>query len=66
MQAWEEKIIERQEAREEGLAEGLASGIKVLIESLRELQIDDDKIKSKIVDKFNLSVEDAEKYMKEV
>ena len=28
MQAWEEKILERREAREEGLKEGLAKGLK--------------------------------------
>ena len=61
MQAWEEKIIERQEAREEGLAEG----IKITVELLKELGMSEDKIRDKSAEKFHFTVEEAEKYMKD-
>ena len=69
-----EKYI-KETAREEGLAKGKAEGleigkakgreegIKALIESLQEFVKEDDWIKDKLMEKFDLSQEQAEEYI---
>ena len=54
----------RQEGREEGIAEGMVRGIKNLIDSFKELEIDEKIIVQKLIEKYNLSKEEAEKYLK--
>ncbi len=50
--------------REEGIAEGMVRGIKNLIDSFKELEIDEKIIVQKLIEKYNLSKEEAEKYLK--
>lgn len=65
MQAWEEKAYEREEGREEGLKEGRIQGQKEgrknLIEVLKECQISEDIIIEKLMEKYNLTKEEARK-----
>ena len=49
--------------REEGIAEGMVRGIKNLIDSFKELEIDEKIIVQKLIEKYNLSKEEAEKYL---
>ena len=60
MQAWEEKVYDRQEAREEGKKGEQAMGIKTLIDTLRECNIPDEIIVQKLIDKYGLTKENAE------
>ena len=60
MQAWEEKVYDRQEAREEGKKEEQAIGIKTLIDTLRECNIPDEIIVQKLIEKYGLTKENAE------
>lgn len=53
MQAWEEKAYEREE------------GIKILIASLREYGITDDRILEKLKEKYNLSERIAKNYLEQ-
>ena len=57
-------IKRRQEGREEGIAEGMVRGIKNLIDSFKELEIDEKIIVQKLIEKYNLSKEEAEKYLR--
>ena len=50
--------------REEGIAEGVVRGIKNLIDSFKELGIDEKIILQKLTEKYNLTKEEAEKYLK--
>lgn len=50
--------------REEGKAEGMEIGISGMVSSLRDFNIPDDEILQKIQEKYSLSLEDAERYMK--
>ena len=50
--------------REEGKAEGMEIGILGMVSSLRDFNIPDDEILQKIQEKYSLSLEDAERYMK--
>ena len=52
------------EGREEGIAEGVVRGIKNLIDSFKELGIDEKIILQKLTEKYNLTKEEAEKYLK--
>lgn len=72
MQAWEERLYDRQEAREEGLAEGrkegiaegiaegIRRGIAVIIETCQEFGLSKEDTISKIVQKFDVPREEAE------
>lgn len=53
----------KEEGFEEGLERGLDKGINSLIESCRELNIQDSIIISKVMKKFNLTREEALHYM---
>lgn len=53
-----------QENIERGIEQGLKQGIKNMIETLRELAVPEELISQKIQEKFNLTKEDAENYMK--
>ncbi len=50
--------------REEGIAEGMVRGIKNLIDSFKELGIDEKIIVQKLIEKYNLTKEEAEKYLR--
>ena len=51
--------------REEGIAEGLAKGIEKIIEIYREeLNFEDEIIVQKLMKKYDLTKEEAEKYLK--
>ena len=60
---YEAKIILEQ-GREEGRKEGREEGIRTLISTLRELSISNEEIEVHLISKFNLSKEDAKKYLK--
>lgn len=49
--------------KEEGKKEGIESGIISLVETLRELSVSDEIILDKLMEKFDLSREKAEKYL---
>ena len=54
----------RQEGREEGIAEGVAKGIEKIIEIYREeLNFEDEIIVQKLMKKYDLTREEAEKYL---
>ncbi len=50
----------------QGITQGIAQGITAMITTLRELQFDDAVILSKIKEKFNLTEDEAESYLKDV
>ena len=52
-----------QATKEEGVEEGLDKGINALIETCRELDVQDSIIISKVMKKFNLTREEALAYM---
>ena len=55
----------RQEGREEGIAEGVAKGIEKIVEIYREeLNFEDEIIVQKLMKKYDLTKEEAEKYLK--
>lgn len=66
----------RQEGREEGIAEGVVKGreegikkereksIKTLVGVYRELDFEDEIIEKKLIEKYGLTKEEAEKYLK--
>lgn len=55
MQEWEERELDRREAREEG--------IRALIETLQELGVSRDTVKTKAAEKFSAESEMIERYM---
>ena len=57
MQAWEEKAYEREEGREEGRIEGR----KNLIGILKECHIPDEIIIQKLIERYGLTKEEAQK-----
>lgn len=59
MQEWEERELDRREAREEGREEG----IRALIETLQELGVSRDTVKTKAAEKFSAEPEMIERYM---
>lgn len=66
MQAWEEKILEREKGRSEGLeqgrSEGLEQGIQAFILDNLEESIPKERILSKLTKRFSLTSEQAEAY----
>ncbi len=65
MNAWEEKILDRQEARAEGLEEGREQGIRKMIELCHELSMPQEAAASKVAEKYQLEQEDIKAYMKQ-
>lgn len=63
MQAWEEKIYDRMQAREEGREEGLKAGIQALIEDNLEEGIAPERIREKLRKRFSLTEEEAAQYL---
>lgn len=72
MKKWEEERYIREEAIREGRAEGIARGraetkvedIGILIDSLRSFQVPEESILSELREKYNLTEEEADKYLK--
>lgn len=68
MQEWEEKILDRREAKEEGLKEGLKEGLNQGIQAMIidniENGVSRERISQKIQKRFALTLEQAEEYMK--
>ncbi len=60
MQEWEEKVYIRQEGREEGREEG----IQILLELCSEHQIPQNEIVEKMIQKFSITEEEAQEYLK--
>lgn len=56
-------LLRDQDKIEEGIKIGLEQGIKALIETCKELAISKSDTLSRIVEKFNLSKDDAEKIL---
>ncbi len=52
-----------EEKREEGRQEGIKEGIKVLVESLREVDLSEEIILQKLIEKFHLTEEEARTYL---
>lgn len=51
---------------EEGREEGREEGMHILVESLHELNLSDDIICSKLMEKYELSVEDAKAWLAKI
>lgn len=51
---------------EKGIRKGIRKGIVAMVSTLKELQIADEIILSKIREKFGLTEETAETYLKEI
>ncbi len=51
------------QGHEEGFAEGVQQGITNLISTLKELNVPDDQIIEKLIEKYNLSEEEATQYV---
>lgn len=65
-QALQEMLMdERIEGKKAGIEEGIKEGIKAFIESGRELGIREDMVEAKLKEKFLLTDEDVQRYMKE-
>lgn len=60
MQEWEEKVYIRQEGREEGREEA----IQILLELCSEYQIPQNEIVEKMIQKFSITEEEAQEYLK--
>ena len=58
-----ELLAAREEGFEEGMKRGLDKGINALIETCKELDVQDSIIISKVMKKFNLTREEALAYM---
>ena len=70
MQAWEEKILVQRKAREEGIEQGRAEGIEqgrvvTLVETYKEFGMSKEDIITKLMDKCQISSEDARKYVEQ-
>ncbi len=63
MQAWEEKILDKREARKEGLAEGREEGLIAFIKSMTELGISQDVVEKKLRENFSLTDERIREYI---
>lgn len=57
-------LMRDQENIEMGMEKGMEIGISGMVSSLRDFNIPDDDILQKIQEKYSLSLEDAERYMK--
>lgn len=51
------------QVREQGIEQGIKQGIQALIETCEECGLSEPEIIEKLKSKFNLSKEDAEKYL---
>ena len=60
MQAWEEREIERREAR----AEGLAEGIRALIKVCREFGVSQEDTSGRLMEEFSLTEEETGNYLR--
>lgn len=58
----DQENIER--GMEQGIKQGIQRGIQSMVETLRELSVPEELILQKVQEKFNLTKEDAESYMK--
>ena len=58
----DQENIER--GMEQGLKQGIQRGIQSMVETLRELSVPEELILQKVQEKFNLTKEDAESYMR--
>ncbi len=73
MNAWEEKILDRQEAREEGLREGRIKGqteereqsIRKMIEFCQKLAIPQEEAANQVAEMYQLEKEDINGYMRQ-
>ena len=73
MNAWEEKILERQEARAEGLQEGILAGqaeereqgIRKMIKLCQKLAMPQAEAASQIAEMYQLEQAEIDHYMKE-
>ncbi|MCR4590861.1 MAG: hypothetical protein K5668_08580, partial [Lachnospiraceae bacterium] len=66
IKAWREAEAEgRAEGRAEGSTETRTEDIKIFISDKREDNIPDDRIKEKLMKHYNLTVKEAEGYLKE-
>lgn len=52
-----------EQATERGLEQGLKQGIKALVSTLREFNCTNELILNKIIEKFNLTKEEALEYL---
>ena len=52
-----------EKGKAEGLEEGTSKGIKNLCDSLKELGIDKETIKMKLINKYELSEDEVQKYL---
>ena len=65
MQAWEEKVYEREEWRQEGIKEGIKEGgIRALIQDNLEEGIDTERICKKLIKRFSIEEEEAREYIR--
>ena len=62
----DQENIERgmEQGIKQGIQRGIQQGIQSMVETLRELSVPDELILQKVQEKFNLTKEDAESYMK--
>ena len=60
MQAWEERIFDREDARREGREEGIKEGIQIFILDNMEENIPKERILDKLMRRFELSLEEAQ------
>lgn len=65
MNAWEEKMLERQEARAEGQAEEREQGIQKMIKLCQELAVSKENAASRVAEKYQLEQEEIDRYMKQ-
>lgn len=56
-------LMREREIAQENFKRGLEEGIRRLCDSLKELGIDEEIIKSKLMNKYELTEEQAEKYL---
>lgn len=64
MKSWEIDEMNREEGRQEGRLEGRLEGIEALITAFQELQHSYETTLMKVREKFSLSQEDAETYLR--
>lgn len=66
MQAWEEKVLEREAGRQEGMEVGRREGIEALILDNLEEGISKERIIEQLVKRFEVSLDKATEYYKEI
>ncbi len=65
MNAWEEKILDRQEAREEGQKEEREQSIRKMIKLCQDLAVPQKDAASRVAEMYQLEQEEISHYMKE-